>query len=170
MHQWGWRFEGVMPDLPRFVLIIAPHTSNWDFIIGLAAKWALGLETRFWGKETLFLPPLGWFMRSLGGIPVDRSKPHDVVGHTIEEFARHERMVLTVTPEGTRKKVDCWRSGFWHVAKGAGVPICCVAFDWGRRVIRIGPVVNADDDDTERGIARIRELYAGVSGRNRPPG
>lgn len=156
-----------MPDLPKFVVIVAPHTSNWDFIVGLAAKWALGFGTSWWGKASLFHPPLGWFMRAIGGIPIDRHNKHNVVEQTIAEFARHERFVLTLAPEGTRKQVDQWRGGFWHVARGAGVPICCVAFDWGRRVIRLGPTVPADLADADAGIAHIRALYADVSGRCR---
>lgn len=162
----GWRFEGEWPDVPKLVVIVAPHTSNWDFPVGLAAKWALGLRAHWWGKDTLFLPPLGWFMRANGGIPVDRKNSSKVVGKTIEGFATHAQFVLALAPEGTRKKVAQWRSGFWHVAKGAGVPICCVAFDWPRKVIRIGPTVMPDEDDPADGIARIRSYYADVRGYN----
>ncbi len=168
MRVTGWRFEGEIPDLPRFVLIVAPHTSNWDFIVGLAAKWRLGINTKWWGKDTLFLPPLGWFMRAIGGIPVDRHRRHNVVKDTIAEFGRHEQFVLTIAPEGTRGPVDTWRSGFWHVARGADVPICCVALDWSRRVIRIGPTIRAEETDADSGIARVRTFYSDVSGRRHP--
>ena len=155
-----------MPNTPKFVAIVAPHTSNWDFLIGIAAKWALGFDAHFWGKDTLFIPPLGWFMRANGGIPVDRSNSSKVVDMTIEGFLTHERFALALAPEGTRKKVSQWRSGFWHVAKGANVPICCVAFDYSRKVIRLGPSTMPDEEDPVLGIARIRSYYANVQGYN----
>ncbi|MBL0169562.1 MAG: lysophospholipid acyltransferase family protein [Gemmatimonadaceae bacterium] len=162
----GWRFEGAMPDIPKFVAIVAPHTSNWDFPIGLAAKWALGFDTHWWGKDSLFAPPLGWFMRANGGIPVQRKQSSKVVETTIDAFRANDRFALALAPEGTRKKVTKWRTGFWHVAKGAQVPICCVAFDWPRKVIRLGPTTMPDEDDQAAGIARIRSYFANVRGYN----
>jgi len=162
----GWRFEGEWPNLAKFVTIVAPHTSNWDFPVGLAAKWALGFDAHWWGKDTLFLPPLGWFMRANGGIPVDRKNSSKVVDKTIEGFRTNAQFALVLAPEGTRRKVTQWRSGFWHVAKGAGVPICCVAFDWPRKVIRIGPTTMPDEDDPIAGIMRIRSYYNDVQGYN----
>ncbi len=167
LRRTGWQFAGQMPDIPKFVVIVAPHTSNWDFLVGLAAKWALGLDTRWWGKASLFHPPLGWFMRSIGGIPVDRHNPHNVVDQTIAAFQRQPRFVLALAPEGTRQRVTHWRSGFWHVAQGADVPICCVAFDWGPRVIRLGPTVRAEATTADEGIAQIRSLFSDVNGRRR---
>jgi 1-acyl-sn-glycerol-3-phosphate acyltransferase len=162
----GWRFEGAFPDLPKFVVIVAPHTSNWDFPLGLAAKWALGLHAHWWGKDSLFAPPLGWFMRANGGIPVDRKNSSQVVPATIAAARSSAQFVLALAPEGTRKAVREWRSGFWHVAKGADIPICCVAFDFPRRVIRLGPTTTCDEDDPVVGIARIRGYFAGVQGRH----
>jgi hypothetical protein len=164
LRQGGWRFEGQMPNLPKFVCIVAPHTSNWDFPVGLAAKWALGFDSHWWGKHTLFYPPLGWFMRANGGIPVDRANHHNFVDATVAAFHAEPQFALTLAPEGTRKKVSQWRTGFWHVAKGAGVPICCVALDWGRKVVRLGPIVEATEDDPAQGIARIRRVYDDVRG------
>jgi 1-acyl-sn-glycerol-3-phosphate acyltransferase len=160
----GWRFEGQMPNVPKFVCIVAPHTSNWDFPIGLAVKWALGFDSHWFGKHTLFMPPLGWFMRANGGIPVDRNAKHHFVDTTVAAFRSHEQFALTLAPEGTRRKVQEWRSGFWHVAKGANVPICCVALDWGRKVVRLGPTVEATEDDPAAGIARVRRVYDDVRG------
>jgi 1-acyl-sn-glycerol-3-phosphate acyltransferase len=164
LQRAGWRFEGQMPNVPKFVCIVAPHTSNWDFPVGLAVKWALGFDSHWWGKHTLFRPPLGWFMRANGGIPVDRAGTHNFVDSTVAAFQAHEQFALTLAPEGTRRKVQEWRSGFWHVARGANVPICCVAMDWGRKVIRLGPTVEASESDPAAGIARIRGLYADVRG------
>ena len=166
LQRAGWRYEGSWPDIPKFVTIVAPHTSNWDFPIGLAAKWSLGFDAHWWGKDTLFLPPLGWFMRANGGIPVDRHNRSNAVENTIEGFRTHEQFALVLAPEGTRKKVSNWRTGFWHVAKGANVPIVCVAFDWSHKVIRVGPTLTADEDDPQAGIARIRSYHEGVQGYN----
>lgn len=161
-YRAGWHFEGALPDLPKFVIIVAHHTSNWDFPIGLAVKWALGLDVRWLGKDTLFRPPLGWFMRANGGVPVNRASSGNLVERTAHEFATRDQFVLVLAPEGTRKRATAWRSGFWHVAKHAGVPICCVAMDWGRRVIRMGPTITADEDDPAAGIARVRSYFADV--------
>ena len=163
-EQMGWKFKGEWPDIPKFVLIVAPHSSNWDFVAGLAAKWALGLQVRWLGKHTLFIPPLGWFMRAIGGVPVERSARHNVVSQSAHEFSVRDRFVLVITPEGTRKNVGSWRSGFWHVAKLANVPICPVAFDWGTRTMFIGPTTMPFEDDPDVGIARVRSYYAGVRG------
>lgn len=161
----GWRFDGTMPDIPKFVVIVAPHTSNWDFIVGISAKWALGLDAHFWGKETLFVPPLGWFMRANGGIAVDRRNSSKVVETTVAAIHANARFVLALTPEGTRKRVTQWRSGFWHVAHSAQIPICCVAFDYRTKTVRMGPTTMPVESNAEEGIARIRTYYEGVQGR-----
>src|SRR6185503_1076937 len=115
----GWRVEGDIPNIPKLVIIAAPHTSNWDFVVGIAAKSALGLRVTFLGKDSLFRFPLGVLMRAWGGIPVDRGESHDVVSDIVAEFARRDRLVLALAPEGTRKRVDRWRTGFYHIAHGA---------------------------------------------------
>ncbi|MCC6244542.1 MAG: lysophospholipid acyltransferase family protein [Gemmatimonadaceae bacterium] len=166
LRRAGWTFEGVWPDVPKVVTIVAPHTSNWDFPVGLAAKWSLRFDAHWWGKDTLFLPPLGWFMRANGGLPVDRKNATKVVDKTIAEMRAASQFALVLAPEGTRKKVTQWRSGFWHVAKGANVPICCVAFDWSRKVIRIGPTTMPTSEDANVGISRIRRYYDDVRGYN----
>jgi 1-acyl-sn-glycerol-3-phosphate acyltransferase len=161
-----WRVEGDFDDYPKMVGIVAPHTSNWDFPVGLAARYALRLDASWLGKHTLFRPPFGWIMRRWGGIPVDRTASHDVVSQTIEAFASRPHVFLVITPEGTRKQVSRWRTGFWHIAKGAGVPILPIVFDWGKRVIRIHPAF-FPGDDVEQDIAALQALYAGARGRTR---
>jgi 1-acyl-sn-glycerol-3-phosphate acyltransferase len=160
----GWRLDGAMPDLKKFVIIVAPHTSNWDFPIGIAAKFALRLEVTFLGKDSLFRFPMGPLMRALGGMPVDRSTSHDLVSGIVAEFARREQLVLVIAPEGTRRKVERWKTGFYHIAHGAGVPIVPVALNWGSRSIRIGaPVHTTGSADGD--IAALQNWFAGIRGR-----
>ena len=160
----GWRIEGAIPNLPQFVIIVAPHTSNWDFVIGVAAKLALGLQALWLGKDTIFQFPLGILMRGLGGMPVDRSRPNDVVNQVADRFTRQRQMVLALAPEGTRRQVERWRTGFYHIAHTAGVPIVPVALDWSRRAIKIMTPF-ATTDDVESDVARLRKLFEGMRGR-----
>jgi 1-acyl-sn-glycerol-3-phosphate acyltransferase len=158
MRMTGWRFEGGFPDLPQFVIIVAPHTSNWDFLVGVMAMFALGFRGTFLGKHTLFRWPLRGIMRWLGGVPVDRASPHKVVEQVVEYFHTRPQLVLALSPEGTRKKLPAWRTGFWYVAKGAGVPIVPVAFDYPAHCIRIhAPVTPTDDAGAD--IERLGRLF-----------
>ena len=160
-----WRIEGTIPNLRKFVIIVAPHTSNWDFVVGVAAKWALGLGVLFLGKDTLFRFPFGAAMRALGGMPVDRSTSHDIVEGIVQEFARRDRMILALAPEGTRKRVERWRTGFYHAAHGARVPILPVALNWGKRAIEIGSLFTTTGD-VERDVRELQNRFSGVVGKN----
>ncbi len=141
-----FRFEGSVPDLPRVVLIVAPHTSNWDFVVGLFAKLALGLRARFIAKHTLFRGPFGAFLRWLGGMPVNRKAPGGIVESAIEAMRAADKLYLVLTPEGTRAKMPAWRSGFYRIAHGAGVPILPVAFDYRRRRVAFQPLFEPTGD------------------------
>lgn len=134
-----WRVDGNLPDVSRLVVIVAPHTSNWDFVVGFSAYLALQLDATWFGKHTLFRWPMGPVLRHFGGIPVVRTKATNVVDLYVREFGRRERMVLALAPEGTRRKVEGWRTGFYHIAVGAGVPIVPVALDYAARRVRILP-------------------------------
>ena len=160
----GWRIEGSIPDVPKLVIIAAPHTSNWDFVVGIAAKLALGLQVLWLGKDSLFRWPLGALMRLLGGVPVDRSTSHDVVKTVMAEFARRDRMILGLAPEGTRKRVERWRTGFYHIAHGAGVPVLPVALNWEQRAIQIGTPYDTTGD-LEADIQALQDRFAGIRGR-----
>jgi 1-acyl-sn-glycerol-3-phosphate acyltransferase len=142
----AFRIEGPVPDVARVVLIVAPHTSNWDFVVGLFAKLALGLRARFIAKHTLFRGPFGSFLRWLGGMPVDRKMPGGIVESAIETMRAADRLFLVLTPEGTRSKVPAWRSGFYRIAHGAGVPILPVAFDYRKRRVAFQPLFTPSGD------------------------
>jgi 1-acyl-sn-glycerol-3-phosphate acyltransferase len=160
----GWRVEGEIPNLPKFVIAVAPHTSNWDFVVGVAAMFALDLHIAFIGKDTLFRWPFAGVLQWMGGIPVDRSSPHGVVAESIAAFGRIERRVLVIAPEGTRKRVERFRSGFLHIARGARVPVLLAALDYGGRCVRFGPLVEPGED-VEADRARIEAFFAPVRGK-----
>lgn len=164
----GWRVEGRFPDLPRLVLIGAPHSSNWDGVWGLGAKLALGLDVSILGKDSLFrIPLLGLVLRRMGIIPVDRSAAHGLVEQTVSLFQQRAQLWYGLAPEGTRKQVTRWKTGFWKIAKGAGVPVLPTYFHYGRRVVGVGPLFHLSDD-MDADISRIRAWYQTVSqGRNR---
>lgn len=142
----GWRVEGRAPDLPKFIVIGAPHTSNWDFVFFAGAVEQLGIDPSFIGKHTLFRWPLKRFMYDMGGMPVDRSKPGGYVRSVIRAFDAAERMALVIAPEGTRSSTGKWRSGFYHIAMGAAVPIVPAWVDHARMEGGMGePVMPTGD-------------------------
>ena len=161
----GWRLEGTFPDLPRFVLVGAPHTSNWDAVVGLAAAMAYGLEVHFFAKREAFRWPLGALLRALGGIPVDRSRPGGLVTQAVEAFARREAFVLGVTPEGTRSRAPRWKTGFHHIAVTVGVPVVLVALDYGNKRIGPGPTLTLSGD-LPADLARIADFFRDVRGKH----
>ena len=142
----GWKIEGALPDCAKFVLIVVPHTSNWDFPVGLMAKFALRLGCRFIAKHSLFWWPLGAFLRAVGGIPINRSAAADFVDETVRIFDARAKLVLVITPEGTRSRVERWKTGFHRIARAATVPIVLVTFDYRRKSVRLGPAFPATAD------------------------
>jgi 1-acyl-sn-glycerol-3-phosphate acyltransferase len=142
----GFRLEGAVPDVAKCVVIVAPHTSNWDFVVGLAGMLALGVDFRWLGKHTLFRAPFGALFRWVGGIAVDRRSAEGVVEDVAAQFQTRPRLFLTVTPEGTRKPVPRWKSGFYRIARRAGVPILPVSFDHPRGVITLWPTLVPSGD------------------------
>ena len=162
-----FRVEGEVPDLPKFVIAVAPHTSNWDFVVGAAAMFALDLRLAFIAKHTLFRGPFDRLMRWMGGIPVDRTSPHGVVSEAIEGFLREDRRILAIAPQGTRKPGARYRSGFLHIARGARVPVMLAALDFGTRTIRLGPTF-FPGEDAEAELHRVEEFFSRVRGCKRP--
>ena len=162
----GWRMVGAFPDIPRAVLVAAPHSSNWDGVWGIAAKLAMGVRLSILGKHSLFhIPLLGPLLRWQGVIPVDRAAPHGVVGQAIAALQASPCMWYAMAPEGTRRRVERWKPGFWHIAHGAGVPVIVAAFDYPSCTITIGPMF-ATSGDMPADIAHIQRWYAPFRGRN----
>ena len=162
---FGWRFEGNLPNVAKAVVIAAPHTSNWDFLLGMAVIFAVGADIKWLGKHTFVGGPFAAVLRWLGGIPVDRRGSQGVVGQTVAEFARRDKLLLGLAPEGTRKKVERWKMGFYHIALGAGAPILPVYFDYGRKVVGFGHLV-IPSGDVAADMEKIGSVYEGVIGRN----
>lgn len=138
----GWRPEGQLPSDRKFVIMGACHTSNWDFLVFLGTVHALGRQVRFIGKHSLFRWPLGGFMRALGGVPVDRGAPQDLVSQIVAQFDAHDDFALVIAPEGTRSRTTDWKTGFYQIALRAGVPIVVAGPDYPTKRGVIGPVIH----------------------------
>ncbi|MDN5925088.1 MAG: lysophospholipid acyltransferase family protein [Xanthomonadales bacterium] len=162
----GWQLRGQFPDCPRLVLIVAPHSSWWDGFWGLLFKAGMGVNIAFIGKHELFVGPLGWLLKKLGGMPVDRTAHGGVVGQRVQRFASNEPLWLGIAPEGTRKPVARWKTGFWHIAHAAKVPVLPVYFHYPQKTIGVGPLIELSDD-CAADLARLRAFYAPWQGKNR---
>ncbi|HJV23961.1 MAG TPA: lysophospholipid acyltransferase family protein [Holophagaceae bacterium] len=164
----GWRIEGRFPPCSKFVAIVVPHTSNWDFPLGLCLLFGSGLKASWLGKHTLFNGFWGSTLRRLGGIPVDRSAPKGLVGECVRAFETHDALLLAIAPEGTRKGPSRWRTGFYQIAAGAKVPIFPVAFDYGDHCIHfLEPFTPTGDPEAD--LAHLQALFHFAKGlRERP--
>ncbi|WP_433998564.1 lysophospholipid acyltransferase family protein [Endozoicomonas sp.] len=160
----GWKIEGQKPKVPRYVLVAAPHTSNWDFFIGIAIGLRCGVKCYWMGKASLFWGPLGLVLRWLGGIPVDRTKRNSLVSQTVCCFKGNKQLGLVICPEGTRSRGNRWRTGFYHIAKGANVPIILGYLDFERKVGGFGPALKPGDN-MEKDMAEIQAFYQGINGK-----
>lgn len=160
----GWTIDGDWPDLPRMVIIAAPHSSYWDGVWGIAVELAMGMDIVFMVKKEAFVGPLGWLLHFFGAQPVDRKSPTGVIEQAVAQIRGRERCWFVLAPEGTRRRVEKWRTGFWHIAKRADVPVCMAWFDYPTRRVGIGPQVTLSDN-MGADIARIRELYRPYRGR-----
>jgi 1-acyl-sn-glycerol-3-phosphate acyltransferase len=163
----GWQVQGALaPEARKSVFIAAPHTSNWDLPYTLMVAFALGLDIRWMGKASLFRWPFGWFMRWLGGIPVDRSRSNDLVAASALALTEApDAMQLIVPPEGTRGRTRYWKTGFYYIAAAARVPIVMAYMDYERKVSGLGPIF-VPTGDIEADMARIKAFYAPFRGRN----
>lgn len=162
----GWRLLGELPDEPKLILIGAPHSSYWDGLWGLLMKIGLGVNINIMVKKEVMDGPLGLILRPIGLIPINRKAALNVVDQMVERFNERERMWLGITPEGTRKKVTHWKSGFLRIAHDAGVPIQTLFLDYPTKTFTLGPVVRTTDDH-DADMARIRALFKPYRGKHR---
>ena len=161
----GWTVQGELPDFKKYVIVAAPHTSNWDFPLGILAGKALKLEPHWMGKHTLFRWPYGWFYRAIGGTPIHLEKGRNYIKQMTELFEQKEHLVLALAPEGTRSKTDHWKTGFHYIASAANVPIILAYLDFGKNQVGLGDIFYPGDD-IEADFARIREFYKDRRGKN----
>ena len=160
----GWQVVGPAPDAPKYVLISAPHTSNWDFFVMYLTAKTLKLQISWIGKDTLFRGPLGPISRALGGVPVNRGVRQKLVAQMVQVFNERDTLVLSVPPSGTRKKTQYWKTGFYWIALGAQVPMVCGFVDYKRKQAGVGPTL-MPTGDIEADLDVIRDFYAGISGK-----
>ena len=160
----GWRIEGEVPDIKKAVIIAAPHTTNWDFPITLAVTFGLRMKIYWMGKTTMFRWPFGKACRWLGGIPIDRSKSQNIVEQSINAFKESDNLIMVIPPEGSRKKVSYWKTGFYHIAMGANVPIVLGFLDYRRKAGGIGPIFYPTGN-IEKDMQEIKAFYATTTGK-----
>jgi 1-acyl-sn-glycerol-3-phosphate acyltransferase len=166
LRLFGWQIAGSLPNLPKMVIIGAPHTSNWDFPLAMATIFYLGVHINWMAKKEFFVAPFAALWRWMGGIPVDRKGAGGVVAQTVEAVQQRARIVLAIAPEGTRSKVARWRTGFYHIAHGANVPIVPVSLDYGRKTLTISEPFTTTGD-LEADLLLLQAHYQNISGKNR---
>lgn len=164
LESMGWTLEGAKPQQARYVLIAAPHTSNWDFPLMLAFAAAFDIRVTWMGKHSLFFPPVGWIMRMMGGMPIIRDKNRNVVASMVDVFKQSSRLVLVVPTEGTRDRTEHWKSGFYHIARQAGVPIVPSFLDFSRKRGGFGPALLTSDNVRED-MQYFRDFYLDMKGK-----
>lgn len=164
LKRLGWSVYADDPPGEKYVVIAAPHTSNWDFPLGILAQWALNLNVKWIGKHTLFRWPYGWFFRAIGGTPVYRHQSLNLSQQLAALFEKTDHMVLALAPEGTRKKTDHWKTGFYHIAVAAQVPIVMVSLDFGCKQVELGGAF-MPSGDIQADFEIIREFFKDRHGK-----
>lgn len=164
MWLFKWKIQGNFPEnIRKFIIVVAPHSSNWDFVVGVMVRGAVGFRARYLAKASLFRFPFGFIFRALGGIPVDRKTSHKMVDQIAWEVEKHKSFILAITPEGTRKKVLKWRTGFYFIAEKAGIPLVPAQLDWENRQVNFlepfYPTGNIDKD-----LPQIQSLFEKIRG------
>ena len=161
----GWQISGSIPNEERIVIVVAPHTSNWDFLVGMSSILALNLNVKWLGKKSLFMPGISWFFRWLGGIPVDRKNPNTLIEHIVKIVDRENGLMIGVAPEGSRKKVDRWKSGFLRIASQTKSKIMFIGIDATSKTLKIGQLFEPSGD-TEKDIIFVMDYYKQFKGIN----
>ena len=163
---YGWQVQGALPNLPKIVIIGAPHTSNWDFPLTMTLIFYLGVRFSWMAKKEFFVAPVAGLWRWLGGVPIDRQAANGVVGQMVEAIQQRAKIVVAIAPEGTRSKVARWRTGFYHIAYNAGIPIVPILVDYGRKIVTITePFIPTGDVEADLPLLQAR--YEGITGKNR---
>lgn len=161
----GWKIEGVLPsEIKKCIIIVVPHTSWHDFYLGALVRKIINIDINFIAKKELFRFPFGWYFRWMGGAPVDRKSNKNTVQQVTELFNSRDEFRLALAPEGTRKKVEQWRSGFYHMAHNAGVPIISVAFDYKTKTVKIAKPFKTSGK-YEEDYPILKNFYKGVVGK-----
>lgn len=159
----GWKVVGEIPkDMPKYIMVAAPHTSNWDFVIGSSFGYQLGIEAKFLGKSQLFKWPYGFLFRAMGGIPVDRTKHNSLVAFTVDLFNKCDELIIGLGPEGTRRRVERWKMGFYHIAVGANIPIVLAFMDYKRKEAGVGAIIHPSGD-LEADMAKVEAFYQNIT-------
>lgn len=165
LRMMGWEIHGSMPDLKKYIIVVAPHTSNWDFMIGVFTRKILGFNSRFVAKKELFIFPFGMFFKWMGGYPVDRKKHSNFVDMVVQIFKEEDEFIVAMTPEGTRSYNPNWKSGFYHIAKQAKVPIVTSAIDYSKKCIVFSepfyPELSAEET-----IVELKKYFSQFVGKN----
>ncbi len=161
----GWKITGEIPEQPKLIIAVAPHTSNWDFFIGIAVMFSLNLRISFLGKASIFRWPVKSLLTAIGGIGVDRSHRHGVVGQIVQAFNENEQFVLGLAPEGTRSKTVEWRTGFLQIAKQANVPVVPVSFDFAKKEVHFHQSVLITGEISEE-LVEFKQVFTGVCAKN----
>ena len=160
-----WKTKGNVPDIKKYVMIAAPHSSNWDFIFFLLFIFKYRISVHWMGKNTMFIWPFRWLLKRLGGIPIDRKAKSNVVETTAQAFKTSKQLVITIAPSGTREKVMTWKTGFYHIAQQAKVPIVCGFIDYKKKMVGIGPVFSLSND-IDVDMKEIKHFYSQFSGKH----
>tara|TARA_R110000737_G_scaffold105727_2_gene138716 strand:- start:3 stop:596 length:594 start_codon:yes stop_codon:yes gene_type:complete len=165
LRRSGWTIRGVLPQQAKFILAVAPHTSNWDFFVGIAVMFTLKLKVSFLGKASIFRWPIKSLLTAIGGIGVDRSHSHGVVGQIVAAFNDNDQFILGLAPEGTRSKTIEWRTGFLHIAKQANVPVVPVSFDFTKKEVLFHPAVFIKGD-INQALVEFKQIFSKVCAKN----
>lgn len=162
---FGWQVSGNIPNEERIVIIAAPHTSNWDFVLGISTLFALNVNIKWLGKNSLFMPGIAWFFKWLGGIPVDRDNPAALIDYVVRTVEREKGMVIGMSPEGSRKKIERWKSGFLRIAKQTESKILFLSIDSPSKTLKFGKVFEPSGDN-EKDINFVMDYYKQFKGIN----
>ncbi|PCI60397.1 MAG: acyltransferase [Gammaproteobacteria bacterium] len=161
----GWKISGVFPSCSKFVVAVAPHTSNWDFVVAVSAMLALQIKVRFLGKEAIFIWPFKYWLIKIGGIPVERSTAHGVVEQMTKLFEDSEKLVLAIAPEGTRRKTKQWKSGFLHIAHNAQIPVVPLSLDFKKKELLLHTEIMIGEN-IEQELESFQQIFSDISPKN----